>query len=59
MPAVGPEPRGIEASVKISLSILEVLGDLGLSLVLVLGCMEICNLVSLYQPNSTYYSPHC
>jgi hypothetical protein len=53
MSAVGPEPRGIEASVKISLSILEVLGDLGLSLVLVLGCMEICNIVSLYQPCST------
>lgn len=39
--AVSPESRGVESSVKISLSIFELLGNLGLGLILVLGLVVI------------------
>jgi hypothetical protein len=41
MSAVSPESRGVEASVKISLGVAELLRNLGLGLILVLGRVEI------------------
>lgn len=45
MSAVSPETRSVEATVKIGLGILELLGDLGLSLVLMLGRMVVYTMV--------------
>jgi hypothetical protein len=46
MSAVSPETRSVEATVKVGLGVLELLGDLGLGLVLMLGRVVVYTMVS-------------
>lgn len=47
MSAVSPEARSVEATVKLRLGVLELLGDLGLGLVLMLGRVVVYAMVRL------------